>query len=340
MALVLVLFQIVVPYTKLVVILCAWYVPIKRIKFFMWCLIAFDTIGRFQLISVFIMVVYSIAFHFAVTANSGKVASFIVVRTDFWLFLCVGVISCLLNSFVLGVVRSIYFAETDRFCARPPTLLFWAVLIGLSAAFGCLIAGLILTSFVLQIGGLGGYVLSLVGMPQDRPFSILEMGANLREGWLDPMSVAACCLQVFFFVFAVAFPIIQAVLCFVAWIWWSHRRLFFVLEFFTVWASLDVLLLAIASSVFSLSDYAEFMVGKRCNEIDEWLSLYAGRFLDSDTCIRVSAKLETGIFFLGAACVLLFFLSRLILWKRFPLAHDCDRESRKSVLIHSVEWSE
>ncbi len=319
MVVVLVLFQIIIPYTKLVVILCAWYVPVNRIRIFLWCLTIFDTIGRFQLISVFIMVIYSTAFHISVSADSAEVASFIIVHVDFWLFLAVGVVSGLLNSFVLSITRKFYFEETGHVCAKPSKFLFWSVLAGLLAMLGCLFAGLILTSFVLKIGGLGGYVLSLVGMPRDRCSSILDIGMNLREGWLDPLSAAACCLQAVFFLFVVVFPVVQALLCFATWVWWSSR-MFALLEFFTVWASLDVLMVAIASSVFSLSRYAEFMVGNRCNGIDELLVNYAGGSLDSDTCITVSATLEKGMYFLGVACILLLFLSRFILWKRFPFA--------------------
>lgn len=185
------------------------------------------------------------------------------------------VASILLNSYVLRVLRFNYY---DSF--EPPNLtkdssvmsaFIWLLL---GAGGGLLASGIVLNSFVLEFQGLGGYVLSLVGMSRDRPYSILTMGLVLREGWLSPQAVAAFLLEALFFLLAVAFPVMQLVTCGLCWGFrhWSYRRnstfLFRLLDVASVWASVDVFLMAILSSVVSLSQYSVFILGDKCDGIN------------------------------------------------------------------------
>lgn len=338
MALVVVLFQVVVPYVKLLTISFAWFTPIKRCgRVSLWALTILDALQRFQLVAVFILVIYSISLHLYISNGAVSLESFIVVKMEFLMFASVTLVSGLVSSYVLFTVRRVCFARLDADADehRSSKLLFWVVIVGLVAATGLFVAGLILTSFVLKIGGLGGHALATAGMPVDRSYSIVEMGEQLRQGWLDPSSAGAFALQISFFALVVALPSLQIIMCFVTWIWSSSLWCFFVLDFVSVWAALDVLLIAIASSLFSLPQYLKFLIGDRCDGIDAWLAHFVGPLLGSDKCITVTAEAHFGLYFVASACGLLFLLSRLILWQRFPFKnYNFDDEERSRLLIN------
>ncbi len=163
MVLVIVLFQSVVPYLKLIFIAMSWYVPEKRIGrlFFIRVLTLFDHLGRFQLISGFILVLYSIAFHFHIDSNTTAtktsnaiVDSFIVVYTDFWMFMGIVVMSILLNSHVLRELRLEHYDKFESPNLTSDSAIVSALIwIFLALGGGLMVGGVILNSFILEFQG-------------------------------------------------------------------------------------------------------------------------------------------------------------------------------------------
>lgn len=316
MALVLVLFQVILPYSKIIAMCVCFYTPISpRYRF--WILSFFNYCGRFQLISGFIQVLYSIAFHFSL---NNQVESFIVVHIDFWIFMLIGVVSMVLNWYMLCLTRPLsdkrsMFGlddgddEPDSACQcnRSKALLWVASLV----ALGMLVAGLYVESFSLKFRGLGGYVLSLLGVEQVRPFSIIAAGLELRDGWLDPNSLPAVLLQICFFLLAVAMPLAQALSCMLALLAIRSKWAYWILEATSTWASLDVFLVAVLASVLSLSQYASFMVGGRCDSINAALEKLHPPI--EPVCIDVTSELGPGVYLLAIAVLLLLVASQLIL---------------------------
>lgn len=298
----------------LLLLFAVWYGhwdPKRQVQ----ALVTMSYFARFQLISGMMLVVYEVGYHLRISDGGGGdaaiIETFIVVGSDFWLFMgC-----CCLAMVVLQY--QLYHARQLCGCTvaserEPSGPLFVCVLFGLFLTCGLIIVGILFPSYILEFKGLGGYILSLVGVSPDRTYSMIETASQLRDGWLDPSSGGAFALQISWTLIAIALPCAQMLACFWAWIWpgkWSY----FTLESCTIWASLDVFVVAILASVLALTEYTSFMVGASCNSINAWLSKYAPNALDEPKCIDLTSRLLMGVYILLVGMVFMAFMSRFIL---------------------------
>jgi hypothetical protein len=333
MAIVLVLAQVVLPYGKLVLMLLCWFIPHKSLS---WrkklnLLLCLDFVGRFQLISAFILVIYSLAFHFVIGTSPSSPSvtfgpqastfeSFVVVHADFWMFMCATALSMVLTTFMVHLTRNSRNPRRkveSSSSKRIGLVLFYIVLVLVLVNLGLLIAGLIVQAFELHFVGLGGYILSLVGNPATRGYSLIDLAESLREGWLDPAAAGAFALQSFFFVFAIILPCLQLSLALILWIkpQFPHRKMvFFAFEVVCTWASLDVFLVSVLASVVSLERYGRFIIGDHCAEINRFLQRWTPKGLSDDRCMDVFASLDTGVYLLITSVLLAIVLSRIVIF--------------------------
>lgn len=56
------------------------------------------------------------------------------------------------------------------------------------------------------------------------------------------------------------------------------------------------------------------------------LSSYAPHALDDEVCINVTARLELGVYLLLAGAVLVFVVTRVVLWRTYPFRRYADEE--------------
>ncbi len=328
--------QVVLPMSLLIVLICVWYIPEKHLvaKRRVQILVTFSAFSRFQLISGMMLVVYQLGYHFVVSdlkTPQSTIETFIVVGMDFWLFMGCCCLALLLCQYQLRCAREACdcTVATER---EPSNLVFGAVLVSLVLTCGCLVAGLYLPSYVLEFKGLGGYVLSLIGVPANRTFSMIDTAMQLRVGWMDPNALAAYCLQISFMVLAIIVPCLQTVACF--WVWlWPGKLSYSVLESASVWASMDVFVVAILASVLALTEYTSFMLGSNCDALNAWLVKYAPNALDESKCIDLTSRLLPGVYVLIAGMALMIVNSRIILHRMKRNGWDNDK-TKEPLLIN------
>jgi len=54
---------------------------------------------------------------------------------------------------------------------------------------------------------------------------------------------------------------------------------------------------------------------------------YAPHALDDETCINVTARLELGVYLLLAGALLVFVVTRIVLWRTYPFRRFADEVS-------------
>lgn len=107
---------------------------------------------------------YSIAFHFFVSTQGSvpdpvsTVESFIVVHTQFWLFMSIGIVSMILTTYMLRRVRTHYYGErvVPLESKQRPTWVNVCVTLSLGTNAVLLALGYYFSAFSLEFMGLGG----------------------------------------------------------------------------------------------------------------------------------------------------------------------------------------
>jgi hypothetical protein len=71
------------------------------------------------------------------------------------------------------------------------------------------------------------------------------------------------------------------------------------------WSALEVFVVAIMAAVLEIRQFAQFVVGDKCNLINEILKQYFDQELKGDPkCFDVIATLQPGCWILFAACII------------------------------------
>jgi hypothetical protein len=67
-----------------------------------------------------------------------------------------------------------------------------------------------------------------------------------------------------------------------------------------------------------------FIIGDKCDGINRLIRTYAPHALDDEVCVNVDSSLELGVFLLAAGCLVVFVVSRFILYKTYPFKRYSD----------------
>merc|ERR1712167_139486 len=107
----------------------------------------------------------------------------------------------------------------------------------------------------------------------------------------------AVSLEIVYFFFGFALPLVQLVLLAVLWVvplsLKRQQRLYVACEVSTSWAALDVF--AVVAALLEISKFAQFMVGHRCDALNRFLGKHLDRALGGDDkCFDVSTELTRG----------------------------------------------
>ncbi len=73
-----------------------------------------------------------------------------------------------------------------------------------------------------------------------------------------------------------------------------------------------------------------FIIGDHCNGINHLIRTYAPHALDDEVCVNVDSSLELGVFLLLGGCVVVFVVTRVVLWKTYPFKRYVDDTSVRS----------
>jgi hypothetical protein len=167
-------------------------------------------------------------------------------------------------------------------------------MLGFAAMLMLVIVGCCLASFDFHIEGLAGLVL---GDKAKRRYSLMSLGEAIPGSSKDERG--ALSLEVVYFFFGFALPLLQLVLLTVLWVvplsLKLQQRLYVACEVSTSWAALDVFAVGVVAALLEISKFAQFMVGHRCDPLNKFLGKHLDRALGGDDkCFDVSTELTRG----------------------------------------------
>lgn len=181
---------------------------------------------------------------------------------------------------------------------------FRALLVAmLVTVIGLLGVGITRRSFVFEIGGLAGVAL---GDQYRSSYSLLSLGAAIPESVEDNFGVGIHVLQVAFYFYAVVTPFAALLLLFVILVCpltlRRQSQLLTVAEIANAWSAIEVFVLSIVAALFEISTFAEFIIGDRCDIINEILAEYGNE--EVSTCYTVKSTVSWDAAFLVLGAVL------------------------------------
>ena len=146
-----------------------------------------------------------------------------------------------------------------------------ALLLGCGGAIGY---GATLETFSIELGGLVG---ALVGPARARrSYSVLSLAAALPHISDRASPVALHLFAGLFLAVCLALPLLWLLLLLLLWLVplrpATQRRLLVAADVAQAWAALDVLLVTALVSLFSLEQYAAFLLGGECDGLDALLA--------------------------------------------------------------------
>jgi hypothetical protein len=157
------------------------------------------------------------------------------------------------------------------------------------------IAGTFLITVGFEFKGLTGLML---GDDANVEYSYVSMGNEIPEHSGIPEDFGVRWMQAAFFLFGLAMPLGLVFVLMILWVvplTLSMQRTLYVLsEVLNAWSALDVYCLAIAASLLEIQQFAMFIVGDSCDQINKLLEKYFDEKLEGDDkCFDVVAYLMT-----------------------------------------------
>ena len=191
------------------------------------------------------------------------------------------------------------------------------IVVLLAITLANVVSGSVIKAFEFEFRGMTGLVLQFLGDPTVTKYSLLSLGHSLPSAAPHPDAIGIRSIQVTFFLFAFVLPILHLVTMAVLWIVPLSERaqesLFHMSEILNAWSSLDVFVVSVIAALLELRQFAAFIVGDKCNLINQLLRAYFSPALHGDdTCFDVRARLDHGCWTLFAGCVIYIFCAWVI----------------------------
>jgi len=171
-----------------------------------------------------------------------------------------------------------------------------------------LVMGSYYISFEFNFRGAAALALSYLSESTRQTYSLITLGLRLPYSSPNPDSFGIRWIQVTFFLFALVIPLLH--LLFVLTLWLIpltrkiQRRIYVVTEILNAWSAIDVFVVSVIASLLEISQFAQFIIGDRCDLINVYLKAYFDEALQGeDKCFDVITKLETGCWLLFSGCI-------------------------------------
>eukprot|EP00301_Raphidiophrys_heterophryoidea_P001274 c10620_g1_i1.p1 GENE.c10620_g1_i1~~c10620_g1_i1.p1 ORF type:complete len:1568 (-),score=387.24 c10620_g1_i1:170-4435(-) len=342
------------PYLKTILLACAWYFPRnwlgqhKRDRLLMWL----DVLGKWSLIDAYVLVLFIVAFRFHIANPEllipGEIASVdVFVEPGFGIhgFLMAAVLQLILTHIIIhfhreaegkhqhmreitggtaDAVRSHQFRMGASLRRRVQCTVLGQSLVTLLlvASVALVVFGSIIVSFSFEFAGAAAVVLELVNSPTSSGYSVLSLAKNVSIASLHPNDVGVRFLQVMYTIFVFAIPIAHLTTILVLWVWpltVSVQRVFFIAaEVLNAWASLEVFVVSIIASILEISQFANFIVGDKCDQVNVLLKevseILPGLYDPSNemVCFDVHTKLDNGCWVLFGASLGAIVIGQLV----------------------------
>lgn len=314
--------------------------PIKRRE---TMLIVIDALGKWSLVDTFIMVMFQIAFHFKVempvpvtipgmpdTNETLAVELRVVSDWGFTGFMIATMLSLVMSHVIVGAHRT---AIADPPSANESTakvavashvytsksgqqvkVTVWGKTLFtllLSMTVGLVSWGVVADSFSFNFFGLVGYALEFQGpgaVQAATNYSIVSLGEQIIPASPEPHSFITLYILGTYFLFGVGVPLLHLIFTLLLWFVKmtkkTQKSMLVATEVLNAWSGLDVLVLALIASIIEIKSFVKFMVGDKCDLINDVLVKYMNKPLDGhDVCFDVDAELEQGCWILFAAVI-------------------------------------
>ena len=346
------IFSGVWPYLKLVLMLLAWVIPSKffrperRGQLLVWL----DALGKYSLVDTYVLILMMVAFRLRLVLSNYAMDLFVEPLYGFYSFLAATTISLVAGHVVLYFHRrSMVHRQFPLVCRRESlmqhrfsagrhgdsvvvmTLPFKILtMASMFASAVLLVVGSLLKSFTFEIKGVTG--LLLAQDTQDNTYSFISLGQAVTDSVENPKSLSIRGFQFFYYFFGLVTPL--TCLACLALLFCCPMRpkfqriLFLLAEVTNAWSGMEVFVLSIGVSLWQISRFARFIVGHKCDLINEVLkALLDDELGGDDVCFDVHSSLTSGFIYLlfGTVlnCVLCYVLLRLT---RQALDERLDRE--------------
>jgi hypothetical protein len=314
-------------------------------------LITLNALGKFSLVDSYVLILFVVAFrfHLGISESLGVDCSVAPVY-GFYSFLFVTCLS-------LGLGHAMLFfhlkvsgnkvmrddTQTENILAHsfngqgeePPKRLSLLLKVFLICLIVCttvlLVLGFSQESFTFEFGGLAG-----LAMGDDNnvaSYSAISIGTAIPQSLMkDPTDLGAVVLQLSYFLFTIFNPIACLNVTLVLMVWpmalTTQRQVLMVADVLNAWSAIEVFLLSIVAAVLQIPQFAAFLVGDKCDLINE----VAQSIFDSDTfnpiCFTVHASVNSNCWYLAAGTALNSWLVSFVL----KMAHVVIEE-REAILI-------
>ena len=333
------------PYLKLVLMLISFMLPTsilshkRREKI----LLILDATGKFSILDSYVLIMMMVAFHFHVEvplsdqskAKEGSIVDIFCLAAYSFITLIIGTLISLFLSHVITHLhrhldehpdqnkgekaenyKSIMSFAKNKCISDTPFRIFISSMIFIT--LGLVIIGSVTKCFSFYFHGLAGYALNLLDYPDHRDFSIIKLGLDVRDVYENPDAPEIIFTQFIYFFTILAIPIAFLVILIILWFVPMSRRaqkfLYSIAEILNAWSCIDVFVIALLASVLQIAQFAEFMVGDKCDSIDPIIHNYFSKILDGhDSCFEVQTYLLEGSWLFFAAAITFFIASFVIL---------------------------
>ena len=158
-------------------------------------------------------------------------------------------------------------------------------------------------SFRFEFGGLAGLVL---GDDRVTSYSLLTLGAAIPKSIEKPPGAAVYILQAAFYFYAVVTPFAALFFLLLALVCpFTQRRqcqIITLAEIANAWSAIEVFAMSIIAAILEISTFASFIIGSRCDMIDEILKDFDTG--DVDSCYTVKSTVTWRSMFLVLGVIL------------------------------------
>ena len=344
LALIVLLFSGIWPYLKLILMLISFVLPAsilnkrKRENILM----SLDATGKWSILDSYVMILMLVAFHFHIEfpiieqseAEKGSLINVFVYAAYGFCMLIIGtIISLGLSHIITHLNRSldehpdqnkgekaesytalITFAKS-KYLGEKPFRIIISILLFLT--LGLVMIGSFVTSFSFHFHGLAGYALDLFQIPEEREYSVIELGFSIPKSYENPNDKVIRFTQLIYFITVFIMPVTTILIAIFLWFIPLPRKaqkfFYSVIEIFNAWSCLDVFILSIIAAIMQISQFTQFIVGDKCDAIDPYIAKYFYNTLDGhNTCFEVQAYLKSGSWILFIAAIIFTIVSIVV----------------------------
>jgi hypothetical protein len=159
-------------------------------------------------------------------------------------------------------------------------------------------------------------LLSLVSFAQEgtsSPYSFYGIGTNIPEASGDSSDPMPYFIQICYYILGFGMPLFLGLLLLITWTlplsYIQQQTAYIAMEVMYAWAAVDVFCLSIFALSLEISQFAQFIVGDSCDQINKLLALFLDDKLEGDNvCFDLIATIVWDSWLIFASAFALFLL--------------------------------